>query len=355
MQNITLPNITSLRFFLALLVILYHIPQFSANRGFASFADFPLFQKGAEAVYVFFSLSGFLIIRNLFIEKEKTGKISITDFYQRRVLRIFPLYYAVFIFGIVYYNWLLPALGMLPNEAGVSLWKQILLGATFFANVLAKYQPGGIIEILWSIAIEEQFYLFVAPLLFLLPLKRIVLFLVGFTAIYFYIYNWNIWNFATENKLYFYYFSMSGFVAILHYRYPKIRGGTVLLLISAILFLSYFFTNFWVEHLSVAAYQFFGMSVSSLFIFSFINRPISFFENPALKYLGKISYGIYMVHTIVMQLIGLFFLKIHHYFSDLLFIILFNILVILGTVLMAHFSYKYFESYFLKQKKRLWN
>ena len=355
MQNNTLPNITSLRFFLALLVILYHVPQFAANRGFAFFQDLAIFQKGTEAVYVFFSLSGFLIIRNLYIEKVQTSTISIRNFYKRRILRIFPLYYSVFIFGIIYYNWVLPALGMLPKDTELPLWKEVLLGATFFANILAKYQPGGVLEILWSIAIEEQFYLIVAPLFLLLPAKRMITFLLGFTVVYFLIYNWDIWTFAKENKLYFYYFSLSGFLAILHCKNPKFRANKIVLLISSFLFLSYFLTNFWFSLLSDFYYQLFGMLVSSVFIFSVIDYPMSFLENAKLKYLGKISYGIYMLHSIVMQVVGFFYLKIHHYFSDVLSIVLFNVLVILGTVLLAHLSYKYFESYFLKQKKRLWN
>ena len=244
---------------------------------------------------------------------------------------------------------------MSPKEAEAPLWKQILLGATFFANILAKYQPGGVLEVLWSIAIEEQFYLFIAPLLLLLPIKRILSFLLFFTVAYFIIYNLDLWTFAKENKLYFYYFSISGFLAILHYKNPKIKAGKLVLAISTILFLSYFLTNFWSDHLSDIYYQLFGMLVSGLFIFSIIDYPFSLLENPKLKYLGKISYGIYMLHSIVMQFVGLVFLKIHHYLLDIFSIVLFNILVILGTVFMAHLSYKYFESYFLKQKKRLWN
>ena len=64
-----LPNLTSLRFVLAFLVVVFHIHQFFQNRGFPFFNHLAVLNKGDEAVWMFFSLSGFLIIRQLFVEK----------------------------------------------------------------------------------------------------------------------------------------------------------------------------------------------------------------------------------------------------------------------------------------------
>lgn len=86
----TLPNITSLRFILALLVVLFHIPQFFKNRGFPFFDYLPFFHKGTEAVYMFFSLSGFLIIRQLYIEKTNTNSIDLKAFFFKADLENFP-------------------------------------------------------------------------------------------------------------------------------------------------------------------------------------------------------------------------------------------------------------------------
>jgi peptidoglycan/LPS O-acetylase OafA/YrhL len=66
-----LPNLTAIRFFLALFVVLYHLPQYCKNRCFPFYNNLPVFFKGEEAVFMFFSLSGFLIIRGLIIEKKK--------------------------------------------------------------------------------------------------------------------------------------------------------------------------------------------------------------------------------------------------------------------------------------------
>jgi len=62
-----LPNLYFLRFFLALTVIIYHLPITSQNIGIDFYDNFPIFHKGGVAVFYFFSLSGFLIIRNLYL------------------------------------------------------------------------------------------------------------------------------------------------------------------------------------------------------------------------------------------------------------------------------------------------
>lgn len=353
MQTKNLPNITSLRFFLALLVVIFHISQFSANRGFPSFDGLPVFRKGTEAVYMFFSLSGFLIIRNLFEEKLKTGTVSLKAFYKRRILRIFPLYYAVLIFGLLYYNIILPKLGFEVDERQYSVWQGIVLGGTFFSNILAAYRPGGILEILWSIGIEEQFYLFVAPLFLLIPVKKLFYFLLFFTVVYFLVYNAKSVEILRDYKMLFYYFSFSGLVAILYVKYAdfKIYFPFKILILGT--FVIYFITDFFTDNLSDSAYQLISMLLFSASIFCLIQTPYRILENKNLKYLGKISYGIYMTHAIVMQITGLVFLKIvaqHKFINSAIFILSFNLATIILTIIVAHLSYKYFESYFLKYK-----
>jgi peptidoglycan/LPS O-acetylase OafA/YrhL len=84
-------------------------------------------------------------------------------------------------------------------------------------------------------------------------------------------------------------------------------------------------------------------------------KPIRVMENKLLIHLGNISYGVYMYHVIIMQVVGFVFLKwnVPLKISNINSIILFNLLVFVFTVLTAHFSYKYFESYFLNLKKKL--
>lgn len=78
-----LPNLTGLRFVLAFLVVIFHIPQFCQNRGFPYYNNLSIFNKGEEAVYMFFSLSGFLIIRQLYIEKSVSSSVNLKKFFKK--------------------------------------------------------------------------------------------------------------------------------------------------------------------------------------------------------------------------------------------------------------------------------
>lgn len=209
-----IPNLTSLRFFLALLVMLFHIPEFCKNRGFPYFDDLAIFHRGTEAVWMFFSLSGFLIIKQLYVEKKHTNSINIKAFYRRRILRIFPLYYLIVAFGFMYYRFILPWFGF-EFENQYDLLTGFLLTLSFFANIFSTYSPGGILEILWSIAIEEQFYLLIAPLCMFLNPKKIIWFLGLFSGLYFILYFSSYFsNLRTYNMLFFF-FSFGGICAIL--------------------------------------------------------------------------------------------------------------------------------------------
>ncbi len=111
---------------------------------------------GGVGVSLFFALSSYLITELLLREIENTGQIHLGYFYVRRLLRIWPVYGVVLFLGIV----VLPLLHLsqpIPPiyVAGYLLmsgnWTSAILGG---AAVLAPISP------LWSISIEEQFYLF---------------------------------------------------------------------------------------------------------------------------------------------------------------------------------------------------
>ncbi len=348
-----LPNITAVRFFLAFFVMIGHIAGFSHNRGFAYFDDWAIFHKGQEAVYMFFALSGFLIIRQLYVEKQTTSTISLKKFYMRRMLRIFPLYYLVLSIGFIYYRIVLPNMGF-EFENNYNLIKGIFLGITFFANILATYGPGGIIEILWSLGIEEQFYLFIAPIICLLPKKRIVSFLLLFTILYFAIFISDKFPLLHKYQMHYYYFSLSGLFSILSLKYNSFRLHKILQFFIIAIAVIYFTTSLFTSILSEIAYSCFSLILFALLVTELTKMRINFLENETLKYLGNISYGIYMYHAIVMQFVGLLYLKIIQLqnLPAVLSILLFNVLVIGGTILLSHLSYKYYESYFLRLKKK---
>jgi peptidoglycan/LPS O-acetylase OafA/YrhL len=123
---------------------------------------------GDFGVTVFFFLSGYLITTLLRIEHEQTGEISFRAFYLRRVLRIFPPFYLVLIVAT-----LLTAWGALP---GPRLRPEALLAQALYLTNYYVIQNGWWVGhapgtwIFWSVCIEEHFYL-VFPLVYVLLLR----------------------------------------------------------------------------------------------------------------------------------------------------------------------------------------
>lgn len=112
---------------------------------------------GDLGVRAFFIISGFLITRLMLQEQEKTGSINLRNFYIRRALRIFPVYF-VFL-GVLL---ALQLAGDFPFPRTAGIW---LKNLTFTTNFGREFD--GISDHLWSLAVEEQFYL-MWPTLFVL-------------------------------------------------------------------------------------------------------------------------------------------------------------------------------------------
>lgn len=122
-----------------------------------------LFFSARHGVAGFFVLSGFLITWLLLKEHEKTGTVSFRNFYMRRSLRIFPAYYA---FLLVSISWDL----FRGNE---DIKDVIVPGLFYFMNyhnALEGHSSSSIAHV-WSLAIEEQFYL-LWPMLFVFLMGR---------------------------------------------------------------------------------------------------------------------------------------------------------------------------------------
>jgi peptidoglycan/LPS O-acetylase OafA/YrhL len=107
-------------------------------------------------VQVFFVVSGFLITTLLLREIDKYGKISLRDFYIRRALRIWPLYYAVLAIYVV--NALVFERG---TQRAASFLHYIPSFATFtYTWFISTSWPGGMFNLAWTLSTEEQFYFF---------------------------------------------------------------------------------------------------------------------------------------------------------------------------------------------------
>lgn len=134
-------------------------------------AEIPGFSGGFVGVDVFFVISGYLIT-SIILSEMQAEKFSIAQFYERRVRRIFPALLAVLLFVL-----LASPFFLLPSEFR-ALWRETL-GALFFVANIVFWRESGYFAAdaeakpllhMWSLGVEEQFYL-LAPLFFYLVLR----------------------------------------------------------------------------------------------------------------------------------------------------------------------------------------
>ncbi len=141
------PELDVLRFVCFLLVFFHHSMSRAGEGWRAALVD-----VGGFGVPVFFLLSSFLITELLLRERESSGRVHAGAFYLRRILRIWPLY-----FGFLGFCWVMGRAGLLhpvPTAMGVSFL--LMAGNWFFVGMGTSLSPAGI---LWSVSLEEQFYL----------------------------------------------------------------------------------------------------------------------------------------------------------------------------------------------------
>jgi peptidoglycan/LPS O-acetylase OafA/YrhL len=174
-EKIFFPALDTLRMVAALMVFVQH----AYYNAFANFlgnvswvvdrAIHAYVESAGYGVQIFFVLSGFLITYLLIAEQERTGRIHVRSFYVRRLLRIWPLYYFVLLLGFFVLPLFAPA-----HETPPNLWSSAWYYFAFLANFHAMQIEVGTLYrgIVWSVAIEEQFYLVWPMILLLLPWRR---------------------------------------------------------------------------------------------------------------------------------------------------------------------------------------
>ncbi|MBL8885028.1 MAG: acyltransferase [Phycisphaerales bacterium] len=177
-----LPLLDGIRGLAILLVMIFHMSLLSDRGGADSFAR-SLISGGWCGVDLFFVLSGFLITGILY--DTKTSSTFFKTFYIRRALRIFPLYYAVVILSLI----VLPAIAThLPPPAQAKLdrfgkiegdeWMYWTYLSNFAIAQAGKFRHG-ILDISWSLAIEEQFYLIWPAIVFFFSRSTLIRICVG--------------------------------------------------------------------------------------------------------------------------------------------------------------------------------
>jgi peptidoglycan/LPS O-acetylase OafA/YrhL len=153
------PELDALRFFAFFGVFICH--TLPAEQGYYSAHHFPHWagellqatsKAGAYGVDLFFLLSSYLITELLLREKDATGRLDVLAFYKRRILRIWPLY-----FTFIGMAWALTLVDK-TQQLSVSYIAAFLLLAGNWISVF-QGNPHSVVAPLWSVSIEEQFYL----------------------------------------------------------------------------------------------------------------------------------------------------------------------------------------------------
>jgi peptidoglycan/LPS O-acetylase OafA/YrhL len=152
------PELDALRFFAFLCVFFFHAGAYVSIDPVKYEWLSRVRAVGLFGVPIFFLLSAFLITQLLFSERERTGRIHIPSFYMRRILRIWPLYFTAF-FGLAFLNQFWPGIGTDDPHAWIAF---TLLCGNWYIFHHGWLAPS--VDPLWSVSIEEQFYLII-PLL----------------------------------------------------------------------------------------------------------------------------------------------------------------------------------------------
>lgn len=365
-------NIDALRFFAFLNVFLCHclgIFNYVFPSKFVQLLHMHYFSNGSFGVSFFFVLSGFLITWLLLAERERNNKIQLGAFYMRRILRIWPVYFLVIGIGcIVGFNLDSPLLDR--HNFNYRVNKDVLIWyLTFMANFeILKYGSfmSVIISVLWSVSVEEQFYV-VWPLFFLflknktIPFLCVIIIMISF----------GFRCFPTNPHSSYSTFEVMSFLAVggwvaWHCLYKpsftlflkNLNKKTIWLIY--ILFMIYIpavgFSHIFGPIIYSIYRPFEGLILS--FFFSFIILEQIYARNSFFKFgrvtqftkLGKISYGLYAYHMLSLPIV-LFIVDKFQIPNDLFGYFIRIIFAFLLTVTMAHISYIYMEKNILSLKK----
>lgn len=303
------PELDWLRFMAFSMVFLLHgfpdhpeeYTALGVPAGLAQYVIVPLFLAGGYGVDLFFALSAFLITELLLTEKELTGRVHIQSFYLRRILRIWPLYITFILVALAY---------EVPTKGYPLMYYVSLLAFTGNWYITAAGGVPSLCGNLWSVCIEEQFYLVWPNLVgrakrarFVAILTGILIFTILFRCLYVYgtpPFPYQVW-YNTFTRLDC--FALGGLLACaMHKRNWRAPFAVRILIFAVGVFV------FWLigrqpyggyfGYFPAWTYPLAGLG-SVLFILSFVLAPTRealSWPLRLLSYLGKISYGLYVFH-----------------------------------------------------------
>lgn len=351
-----LPGLNGIRAIAALMVIIEHCDHRLGKFGLSEL--FPYGRVDTLGVTLFFVLSGYLITTLLLAEKEKTGTISLRKFYTRRILRIWPAYYLTVLVGValalfVVDDGLKPATSVFP----VILFYLFLLPNVPFTNRTSIQ----IIDPLWSVGVEEQFYLiwpfivrtfkklfiaFAAVAVVIIALRSYGRYVAHSTFMFQFLINTRIDCMAiggmgalwVHNKM-----PMKRFV----FSYP-----TQIFAWGIFIYTLIFLRDIPLFHLpGVIEHDFYAFVFLTLILnVSKNERTLITLEQGLFQFIGRISYGAYLYHIVILFVLASF---MNGVFPDTVLSRVAMMAILIGsTLVISHLSYRYFEMPFLRLKER---
>src|SRR5580704_4112306 len=339
---------------LSILGVLWtHVWYVSGLEYYNRLQHYPVLKMGAFGVDVFFGISGFLITTLLLRERSKNGRISLRDFYLRRSLRIWPLYYATL--GI----YVLLVIFLQRGTGRDRIFFHFLPGYltftyTWFAGWAAS---GAVFNFAWSLSVEEQFYVVWALVLRILRglLPAVVMILMIFLrlSVHFNV----LQNFILKDSLLW---RIAAGIsvpiclgAILAQILHSEKGFRILRPILG----SKWAAALWILLLlaSLVPRQPFWQMIQWFLVAAVVgscviredNTLAPFLRFRPLAYIGLVSYGMYLLNTLVLDVVNPAMNRIGLRHPLLKFPVF-----VAATVLVAGISYRFFEAPFLRLKER---
>jgi len=349
-NSIHLPGLNGLRAIAALSVVVAHI----SLKGIADFGLANLFdlQMSGYGVTLFFVISGFLITYLLLHELDNNGDVNIKKFYVRRILRIWPIYYLFLTICIGVFI----VLGKTQEIILKEMWFYVF----FAANVPFIFQQGIMILVhYWSIGVEEQFYLFWPWVVRisknrLLEVTIIIFFILFVIKILFW---WRLGTASFEYRFLsvsrFHCMMIGAIGGILYFKkqidFVNLFSNRIVQLVSWSIF---FLMGFNIVHIPpVIAQEVIAIAAVSMIIGQItVTKRLFNLENRVCDFIGKISYGIYVIHPLIILLLSRFFKNLN--IEIVVKCILVYSTVVVFTIFVAWLSYNYFEKPFLKLKRK---
>jgi peptidoglycan/LPS O-acetylase OafA/YrhL len=305
---------------------------------------------------IFFVLSSFLITELLLRERERFGTVHVRAFFARRALRIWPLYFAFIACAFIFYRFHAPEL-LTPKNL---LCLYLLSGNVY---IYTHGWPLAITGPLWSISIEEQFYL-LWPALGKLWGRRgyailsVCIAVVSVCALHhmgaIHAQRYKVW---TNSFVQFEFFALGAALALLLHnrRLALPAAARVVLAVAAAACIGFLQIDDGAKpfHVMLVEYLLLSLACALLLVSVYrmnVPRRLNFW-----LYLGRISYGMYVFHLMAIkavlyaaerwqvQRLGLRWRVVH---------VTEAALSLLLTIAIAALSYRFFESPFLRLKSR---